>query len=297
MDNSSLPLESAPDACYGFPDTDDILLILKTGATEVYEKLPIHFVTTLKCINDSMLLSDMEMDIADRHVDNVLSDFPEDLQHDNEDFALYKQLQEFSRSQQDLSSLKAQNNGWNLDKYKFIPMMQKTWEYRQDAKWYFFSEADTAINWNNLRAYLDTLDSTKPYYVGSPAFLGETRFAHGGTGYAISNAAMQKIVGQHPNIGDEYNKEVRDMCCGDAIVAKIMLDKHIGLTNAWPMFNGETPFSTPYGVRQWCQPFITMHHMTSQEISEVWDFSQQWQVDGNKVSLGSLRAVCIERSY
>lgn len=48
---------SAP--CENFPDTEGILLVMKTGATEAYEKLPTHFVTHMQCLPDFLLFSDM----------------------------------------------------------------------------------------------------------------------------------------------------------------------------------------------------------------------------------------------
>jgi hypothetical protein len=38
---------------------DDILLVMKTGATEALQKLPIHLLTTLKCVPEFLLFSDM----------------------------------------------------------------------------------------------------------------------------------------------------------------------------------------------------------------------------------------------
>lgn len=48
---------SAP--CENFPDTQGILLVMKTGATETYEKLPTHFVTHMQCLPDFLLFSDL----------------------------------------------------------------------------------------------------------------------------------------------------------------------------------------------------------------------------------------------
>ena len=271
------------DPCYGFPDTSDILVVMKTGATEAYEKLPIHFMSTLKCANDSLLVSDMEMDMAGHHLVDVLADFPPALQKDNDDFKLYRQLQEFKKLRQDPRTLKGDHNGWNLDKYKFIPMLQRTWKYNPDASWYVFVEADTGVNWDNLRTYLDTLDPKKKYYIGSPTYL-DIEFAHGGTGYVISNAAMKVAVGDHlEEIGEKYNKEVQDICCGDRMIARVLLDQGINLTRAWPMFNGEKPITVPFKDNSWCQPFITMHHMTAQEVSQVWNYQQQRKAKGLKV--------------
>ena len=263
--------------CEQFPDTQDILLVMKTGATEAYEKLPIHFLTTLKCLNDSIIFSDMDMQMGNHHIIDVLKDIDETEMHGNEQFAFYQQLQQYKRLGLDPLDLKDHMRSWNLDKYKFVPMLKKAWEYRQNAKWYVFVEADTAINWSNMRSFLNILNPEEPLYIGSPTYLSGIEMAHGGTGYIISGAAMKKAVGSKPDIQELYGAEVKNFCCGDRMPAKILLDEGINLTKTWPMFNGETLLSLAYGDKQWCQPVITMHHMAPFQISQFWSFEQNWK--------------------
>lgn len=45
--------------CSRFPNTDDILLVMKTGASEAYDKLPAHLLTSLQCLPDFLLFSDL----------------------------------------------------------------------------------------------------------------------------------------------------------------------------------------------------------------------------------------------
>ena len=282
--SSLSPTPSAKGSkCAGFPDTSDILVIMKTGATEAYDKLPVHFMTTLQCVKDVILFSDMEMQMGDYHIYDVLDTISDSVKKDNEDFNLYDKLKEAERLGEDPRPLKDGGNGWNLDKYKFLPMMKKTWEYRQDAKWYLFVEADTGMNWDNLRTFLDKLDPAKPQYIGSPTYL-DIEFAHGGTGYIISGVAMKKAVGGHPDIQEKYDKDVHGICCGDRMIAKVLLDERIKLTKAWPMLNGEKPFTVPFTDSHWCAPILTMHHLTAQEVSQVWNFEQQRKAKGNHVS-------------
>ena len=271
------------DECDGFPDTSDILVVMKTGATEAYDKVPIHFMTDLKCVKDYVLFSDMEMDIANHKLIDTLDEIPEDRQKDNRDFELYKLLKEYRQVHEDPRALKEGANGWNLDKYKFLPMMLKTWKRRPDAKWYVFVEADTYTNWDNMRTFLDMLNPEKPYYIGSPTYL-DIEFAHGGTGYIISNAAMRKGVGEQPDISEKYDPGLPNICCGDRQIAKVLFDQRIKLTKAWPMLNGEKPHTLPYSKPQWCQPVLTMHHMTALEVSQVWNFEQKRKTEGIKAS-------------
>ena len=46
------------DACRNFPDTTGILLVMKTGATEAFDKLPAHLLTSMQCLPDALLFSD-----------------------------------------------------------------------------------------------------------------------------------------------------------------------------------------------------------------------------------------------
>lgn len=45
--------------CDGFPDLNGITLVMKTGATEVFSKLPAHLLTSLQCIKDVLIFSDL----------------------------------------------------------------------------------------------------------------------------------------------------------------------------------------------------------------------------------------------
>lgn len=45
--------------CDGFPNTDRILLVMKTGATEAYSKMPTQLLTAMSCLPDFLLYSDI----------------------------------------------------------------------------------------------------------------------------------------------------------------------------------------------------------------------------------------------
>ena len=276
---------SLAGGCEGFPDTNDILVVMKTGATEAYDKLPIHFLTTLACNNDTILFSDMEMNMAGHHINDALDEIAPDISEGNGDFDLYRLLQEYRSLGEDPRSLKEGPNGWNLDKYKFIHMLRKTYRYRPDVPWYFFVEADTTIIWDNLRTFLNNFDPLKEkLYIGSPTWLG-IQFAHGGTGYVISQAAMAAAVGKHPDIAEKWDKDVHGLCCGDAMIGHVLLEENIHMTTAWPMFNGEKPLTLPFSHSHWCQPVITMHHLTAQEVSQVYNFEKERKAQGITVCI------------
>ncbi|KAL9104070.1 MAG: hypothetical protein Q9187_008945 [Circinaria calcarea] len=224
------------------------------------------------------------MDMAGHHLIDSLDEVSEDIKANNDNFNLYRTLQTYHDLGEDPRQLKNGLNGWNLDKYKFLHILLKVYRYRPDAPWYVFIEADTALIWDNLRVFLNKLDPKKPYYIGSPTYL-DIEFAHGGTGYIISQQAMEVAVGKHPDIATKYDKAVHDICCGDRMIGRVLLDEEIKLSKAWPMMNGEKPSTLPFGANQWCQPVMTMHHLTAQEVSQVWNFEQERKAKGITVGL------------
>ena len=47
------------DPCRVFPKTEGIMLVMKTGATEAFDRLPTQLLTTMRCLPDFLLFSDM----------------------------------------------------------------------------------------------------------------------------------------------------------------------------------------------------------------------------------------------
>jgi hypothetical protein len=73
---------------------DDVLVVLRTGATESQEKLPVHFRTTLKCVPHYVVFSDMKEEVDGVEVHDVLGEVTEATKKDNDDFKLYRHLQQ-----------------------------------------------------------------------------------------------------------------------------------------------------------------------------------------------------------
>lgn len=217
--------------CDGFPDTSGILLVMKTGATEAFDKLPTQLITILRCLPDFLLFSDLDQHIAGYHVRDSLETVLNTAKDDNSDFNLYRQQKDCVIDQDMCSKTLdgAQDAGWNLDKYKNIHMAEKAHRLRPGYDWYFFVDADTYVCWPNLVQVLRKLDPSKPRYLGSPTIIGGYPFAHGGSGYVVSSAAMMEFAGQNPGIANKYDPKIKDVCCGDYMFA-VSLNDTIGIT-------------------------------------------------------------------
>ena len=164
--------------------------------------------------------------------------------------------------------------GWDLDKYKFIHIIEKTWQMRPGMDWYVFAEADTYVFWDALSHFLRERAMPKDFlYVGSVAFISSFPFAHGGSGYVISGPLLEKIA-TIPDVTAKYDLRAMTECCGDLIVSLAADEAGAKVKQAHPMFNGEKPSTLPYGPGHWCEPIFTMHHMNPEEVSSVWQYEQ-----------------------
>ncbi|KAH6655983.1 hypothetical protein BKA67DRAFT_657877 [Truncatella angustata] len=263
--------------CKTFPDPGNLLVVVKTGATEAYEKLLPQLMTSLTCPKRLEIFSDLEETIGTHHLHDALKDIDEEMKLNHPDFEIYRLQQEYQSTGQDISELaKKHKVVWNLDKYKFMHMVQNTWAMHPDLEWYLFIESDTYVFWGNLNLWLQRLDPADSLYLGSEAQAATHWFAHGGSGFVISGALLKKFAGDDAQMASRNDKILENACCGDIVLGRA-LKKYVGVEvqNQWPWFNGETPWSIPYGPDRWCQPVITFHHLQPRQRTMIWNFEQK----------------------
>ncbi|KAI6784462.1 uncharacterized protein J7T54_006507 [Emericellopsis cladophorae] len=258
--------------CEGFPDTSNIMFIMKTGASEAFQKLPVHLLTTMSCLPDFLIFSDLEQQIGKYHLHDALDRVSPALMKQHPEFELYRAQKRCPISQQDCTS--EIDGGWNLDKYKFLNMVDRAWERRPGMDWYVFAEADTYIVWSNMVEWLRERAPKGPQYFGSVALLNEFPFAHGGSGYVVSGELMRNMVNNITDLASKYDTRAGESCCGDLLFAEAVGEAGTKVQQVHPMFNGERPLSMPYGHGQWCEPIISMHHVNPEEVSMIWQFEQ-----------------------
>ncbi|KAI1769927.1 glycosyltransferase family 31 protein [Hypoxylon cercidicola] len=255
------PVRPGDPSCASFPDTSNILLLVKTGATESYARIPTQLVTVLRCLPDFLIFSDLEQNIAGYHVYDSLDTVIHDAKDENPDFDLYRRQQACPVDQQSCNAGAAgsdqKREGWELDKYKNVHIAEKTYRLHPSYDWYLFIDADTYVLWRNLVQWLHKLNDpwNKKYYIGSLTLINDFPFAHGGSGYILSQATMWDLVGNHAGIANSYDMTAMNSCCGDYVLGLALNETiNVGVNSAWPTINGEKPHSIPYGPREWCHP-------------------------------------------
>jgi hypothetical protein len=211
---------NADPLCVDFPDTTGILLSMKTGATESFDRLPTQFMTMLRCLPDFLLFSDMAQDMVGYHVYDALDTVLPEAKDFNPDFDLYRRQKACPVDQENCSKLgDPASEGWNLDKYKNIHMAEKAYTMRPGMDWYVFVDADTYVLWPNIVQWLRQLNPKDKHYLGSVSLINDKQFAHGGSGYILSKAAMDDFVGGHPNVGNKFDVQAKSECCGDYLLS------------------------------------------------------------------------------
>jgi hypothetical protein len=264
-------------ACLAYPSLDsDVVIVVKTGATEALNRIPTLLLTFLSCAKDDVLIfSDMEQEIGGFHVYDALEDVVGEAKTVNSDFELYELQKQIKLFGEDVSTLSKAKEAWALDKYKNIHTAQKAWELRPNRTWYFFIDADTYVVWPSFFAWLKRLDPSKDVYLGNTIHTLNL-FAHGGSGYLISRAGMLELAGgEHgPKIAANFDISASTTCCGDAELAGALSHKNVSLIDSYPLINDHKPRNMPFGPKYWCQPIITMHHMSPEEVNDLWQFEQ-----------------------
>ncbi|KAF2704959.1 glycosyltransferase family 31 protein [Pleomassaria siparia CBS 279.74] len=257
---------------------DDVTIVLKLSASEVKTKLPAYLNRLGRCKQDLLLFSDRKEQRNGFDITDALANLRPEYTYKNPDFELYNHIQQTTGSSEKTPE------GWKLDKYKFLPMMELTAHMRPESRWFLFVELDTYINWDNLYRFLVTFNPKQPYYFGSPIWpSGRVTFAHGGSGLVLSRGALNKLVARGRMFAENQNnpgahlfgKEVSQMCCGDEILGQVLKECGVGIKGYWPMFNGEKPISVRFDHEQWCEAIITLHHLQDDDFINM----QQWEAD------------------
>ncbi|TVY47678.1 hypothetical protein LOCC1_G002888 [Lachnellula occidentalis] len=264
----------------------------RTGASEAALRVPALMDTSLRCAKHVYLYSDLDQDVGPYHVTDALDNVAQDVVANNSEFEFYHKQLELWKNKGDLSELQGLKStpkdpalaewtsshyntdlaAWQLDKYKFFHVLEKTWAAKPDMDWYVMIDSDTYVVWPTLLRWLETLDPSQKSYHGCGLWMDEHWFAHGGAGIVLSRAMMETLV--YNNTAARWDPKMEKYCCGDFVLAvALKADYGVELQQAFPMFSQERWSTVPLGNENfWCRPAITFHHLTPAEMKEIADF-------------------------
>lgn len=256
----------------------------------MWQRLPVHLVTTTTLTPNFLIFSDLPERIGNVVVHDCLKDVQAKLRESHSQFQIYRDARKvkpfpgFTEKEPAIPSLRPYNveiskmdlkGGWDLDKYKNVPILYQTWKAYPNKKWYIFIDADSALFLGNMLRYLNAnYDPTKPLYIGSQTLLGNELFAHGGTGYVLSGAAAKLAVVDHPELEHAFEEYAISHCCGDHVLSRVMDKVNVKLSYERGRMQGEPWYGIRWDENTWCSKILTFHHVTQGDVQELWEFER-----------------------
>jgi hypothetical protein len=273
-------VSSSRQGCGGLKGLERVVITVKTGATEALQKIPVQMRTSLRCAPHVLVFSDMAQTIGDIEVHDVLNETADEIKDGNRDFEIYRKQQELKDPQKIISQLKSfktpgtkESASWKLDKYKNMHLVEKAWAMKPNMDWYLHIDADTYVILPSLAEWIKRLDPNKHMYLGRRIPSGNVFFGHGGSGILLSGEAMRVFAVNNAGTAARWDPKANTSCCGDILLSRALFEVGIpSVLHAWPSINGESPNTMPFGEQQWCEPIVTMHHVTVDEMETVAKF-------------------------
>ncbi|KAF2022342.1 glycosyltransferase family 31 protein [Aaosphaeria arxii CBS 175.79] len=262
---------------------DDVTVVVKMTSSDVKPQLRSFLGRFGRCRVDILLFSDREQEFGGWKVIDALANLKPEYRYNNPDFEVYDEIQRSNGTSEKV------NEGWRLDRYKFLPMMELTAHMRPETNWFIFVEMNSYVNWDNMYRFLAKFNPETPHYFGSPVWPKKRpTFAHGGSGFVVSRGTMNRVVARGRMFAENhrfpgthfFGKNVRNECCGDEVLAHVLKDCGVKVRGYWPMFNGEKPTTVKFGPEHWCEAVLTLHNMGDGDFDDLW----RWETNRQQPS-------------
>lgn len=270
------PIQTAAN-CPISPEAQDIVVTVKTGASEAASRIPTQMRTTLRCPPNTLHFSDMGQQVGNVTIHDSLAAVPEFVKVGNPDFDLYRKqkARKMLGWHEEEVTKETKEAAWTLDKYKNLHVVHMSYTLMPKKKWYLHIDADTYLFWPSLLWWLPTLNASEALYTGSLTCFSDVKAAHGGSGILLSESATRAIVVDNSSTVPSWDAQAKEHCCGDELVARALKENGVEMHNSWPIINGDNPFTIPFGPQYWCEPIVTMHHLSTEEMELVAAFEQR----------------------
>ncbi|BFZ61699.1 hypothetical protein YB2330_002774 [Saitoella coloradoensis] len=262
------------------PGANKVLLIIKTGATVLWDRIPIHLATSLRdgSVPNFLIYSDQEDTVAGVQIHDALVNMSPHYKTHHPDFELYRHqvaLRSGGPAKTTIFKGDIGKAGWKLDKYKFVPALVDAYSRYPHMEWYVMVDCDTYIIWQNLVRWLNTLNSSEAIYTGAPTWTDKELFAHGGAGIIMSKALIKATVAT-PEY-EPHRWEGVKTSFGDYVLAKSFKDLGFGFWRAETMkliFQREPPDMVTFREDRLCRPIMTLHHLDAMEMGNLYEFEK-----------------------
>jgi hypothetical protein len=275
------------DYCQNFPKEllDEIQVVLKVSSSEG-SATKAHLSTVSSCITNLLIVGDQDERLGDRHVIDILAELPKSYESKNLDFQAYVQQK---KAHTEGETVREGQRSFKLDRFKYLPMVDKAYTSNPKAKWFVFLESDVYFFWDTLFRLLSQLDSSAPHYLGAPHRGSEGRyFAYGGAGIVLSQGLMKRLIPAKTTSAVEIPREnrlsyrfeswVKEEQRGDAVLAyAIQNATGVKIEALHPTFSSEQLRDVETTRERWCVPLLSLHQLKPEQMENLWKWERTRQ--------------------
>ncbi|KAL5119908.1 hypothetical protein ACEQ8H_002270 [Pleosporales sp. CAS-2024a] len=273
------------DYCQNFPKEQlgDVQVVLKVASGEG-SATKAHLGTVTSCITNLLIVGDRDERLGDRHVIDILAELPKSYAANNADFQAYVDQK---KAHTEGETVRESQRSFKLDRFKYLPMVDKAYAASPKAKWFVFLEADVYVFWDTLFRLLSQLDPASPHYLGEPHKGSDGRFfAYGGAGFVLSQGLMKKLIPPRPTappadvpretrLSYRYETWVKEEARGDAVLSyAIQNATGVKLANLYPTFSSYQLKDIKTTRERWCYPLLSLHQLQPEQMENLWKWER-----------------------
>ncbi|GAB7358107.1 hypothetical protein MBLNU230_g0267t1 [Neophaeotheca triangularis] len=277
----SEPPPPPTDLCTKYPDRGDIAIVVKTSAPELDKRLPTMLVTSLACVSEPLILSDLQQKLGEHTAYDIVSGPSSAAEWPRAGSMLYSEQQRLVTQGREreipelelrkVDSEKLMTAAGELDRLKFLRMLGAAWELRPDRRWYVFLETDVYLAWPNLLEWLGKLDAGEMLFYGSVGRDSEFMRKRGaGTGSSgalvLSGEVVKAWNAKGREFVAEWEEQLKHFDSGESLL-EVALQQGLGLnmSHAGGAISAHSPNLIPFNPGNWCQPLISLHNTTNRD--------------------------------
>lgn len=275
------------DYCQNFPThlLDEIQVVLKVSSGEG-SATKAHLSTVTSCITNLIIVGDREERLGDRRVLDILAELPKSYEVNNLDFQAYVDQK---KAHVEGETVKESQRSFKLDRFKYLPMVDKAYTANPKAKWFVFLESDVYFFWDTLFRLLSQLDSSQPHYMGEPHKGSDGRyFAYGGAGFVLSQGLMKKLVppktagatdiARESRLSYRFEDWVKEEQRGDAVLSYAIHNATgVKLSALHPTFSSYQLKDIKTTRERWCYPMLSLHQLKPEQMESLWKWERTRQ--------------------
>jgi len=202
----------------------------------------------------------------------------------NTDFERYRRQVQYAQYGIDLSQLQDSDASREreiilaLDRYKYLRLLEETWNKRPERMWYVFMEADGYLIRKNLMTFLSSFNAEENYFFGNrPHSSASDPFALSGSTFILSVGAMRRLFPKKNQdmLKKNWENRIQEFKTGyDLVLAALENEIRLTPNETFPSISGFNPATAPFGPGSWCEPIISLQGLRPEDQSDLWRYER-----------------------